>query len=139
MGLCYYLSNQDHKESKESTEMLTKIMINETDTEEETDIEEAGSGYLGWIPLFNLMAYIFFFNLGYGSMVWITVAEILPAHTRSITNSISVGFTCIASFIVTYIFPHMKAAITRHGTFWFFGASSVAGFIFIALFVPETK
>ena len=33
----------------------------------------------------------------------------------------------------------MEAAITRHGTFWFFGASSVAGFIFIALFVPETK
>merc|ERR1719228_260022 len=72
-------------------------------------------------------------------MVWITVAEILPAHTRSITNSISVAFTCLTSFIVTYTFPHMEKAITRHGTFWFYAACSLLGFAFIAIFVPETK
>ena len=37
---------------------------------------------IGWLPLALLMTYIFFFNLGYGSMIWITVAEILPIHVR---------------------------------------------------------
>ena len=39
---------------------------------------------IGWLPLALLMTYIFFFNLGYGSMIWITVAEILPIHVRYI-------------------------------------------------------
>ncbi len=33
---------------------------------------------IGWLPVVLLMVYIFFFNLGYGAMIWITVAEILP-------------------------------------------------------------
>jgi hypothetical protein len=32
------------------------------------------------------MVYIFVFSLGYGSMVWITVIEILPAHVRELCN-----------------------------------------------------
>ncbi len=41
---------------------------------------------LGWLPLLDLMVYIFVFNLGYGAMVWITVIEILPAHVREFCN-----------------------------------------------------
>lgn len=33
---------------------------------------EPYTGGLGWLPVFLLMKYIFFFNLGYGSMIWIT-------------------------------------------------------------------
>ncbi len=35
------------------------------------------------LPLILLMAYIFFFNLGFGAMIWITVAEILPMKVRA--------------------------------------------------------
>ena len=42
---------------------------------------------IGWLPLALLMTYIFFFNLGYGSMIWITVAEILPIHVRCVTTN----------------------------------------------------
>jgi hypothetical protein len=42
--------------------------------------------FVGWLPLLDLMVYIFVFSLGYGSMVWITVIEILPAHVRELCN-----------------------------------------------------
>ncbi len=37
---------------------------------------------IGWLPLVLMMVYIFFFNLGYGAMIFITVAEILPLKVR---------------------------------------------------------
>ena len=34
--------------------------------------------------------YIFMFNIGYGSLVWMTATEILPAKIRSSTNGLTV-------------------------------------------------
>ena len=81
MGVCYYLVPP----IANTTNTTNETMVNESALEEGR-ISEGSVEYPGWLPLLNLMAYIFFFNIGYGSMVWITVAEILPAHTRSITN-----------------------------------------------------
>ena len=47
-----------------------------------TECPNVHTADIGWLPLALLMTYIFFFNLGYGSMIWITVAEILPIHVR---------------------------------------------------------
>ena len=68
------------------------------------------------------MTYIFFFNLGYGSMIWITVAEILPLNVRSVTNSLSVGFTCLCSFLTSHTFQPMIEEIKMEGVFWTYAA-----------------
>ncbi|TRY78837.1 hypothetical protein TCAL_06755 [Tigriopus californicus] len=97
------------------------------------------TAHLGWLPLVILMLYIFFFNLGYGSMIWITVAEILPQHVRSVTNSLSVGFTCLCSFFTSHTYDDLKNSIGGEGVFWLYGGISLIGFFFIMFFVPETK
>ena len=51
-----------------------------------TEIYQDCSYSLDWLPVLNSMIFIFVFNLGYGSMVWMTVVEILPAHIRNLTN-----------------------------------------------------
>jgi hypothetical protein len=38
-------------------------------------------------------------------MIYITVAEILPARVRSVTNSLSVAFTCLLSFVLQFSYP----------------------------------
>ena len=68
------------------------------------------------------MTYIFFFNLGYGAMIWITVAEILPLNVRSVTNSLSVAFTCLCSFLSSHTFKPMFDAIKGEGVFWSYAA-----------------
>lgn len=135
MGLCYHLNAL--KGAKET--ILLQKAANETMESQENNEEQVDNSILGWVPLFDLMAYIFFFNLGYGAMIWMTVAEILPTRTRSITNSLSVGFTSIISFIALWSFPLLEETLTRQGTFWLYAAISMLGFFFIAIFVPETK
>ena len=61
-----------------------------------------------WLPLLLLMIYIFFFNLGYGAMIWITVAEILPLHVRSVATSLAVSFTCVCSFLTSHTYNDLK-------------------------------
>ena len=104
-----------------------------------TDCVEIYTGNLGWLPLVLLMVYIFTFNLGYGSMIWITVAEILPARVRSVANSLSVAFTCVMSFLTSHSFQHLMGLIRGEGVFWLYGSFSLVGFLFILIFVPETK
>ena len=85
------------------------------------------------------MVYIFFFNLGYGAMIWITVVEILPLHVRSVATSLSVGFTCVCSFLISHTYKDLKDLMEIEGIFWLYGAISFVGLLFIVIFVPETK
>ncbi len=94
---------------------------------------------IGWLPMFILMIYILFFNLGYGAMIWITVVEILPLHIRSVATSLSVGFTCVCSFLTSHTYNDLKAQIKGEGIFWLYGSISFIGLIFICCCVPETK
>ena len=92
-----------------------------------------------WLPLLMLMLYIFFFNLGYGALIWITVVEILPQHVRTVATSFAVSQTCISSFLVSYTYIDLKSLITPRGVFWLYGILNVLGLLFILIFVPETK
>ncbi len=104
-----------------------------------TDCPGARTGSLGWLPVALLMNYIFFFNLGYGSMIWITVAEILPIHVRSVANSVAVAFTCVFSFLTSHTYQSLMDTIDGEGVFWLYGGISLVGFLFILILVPETK
>lgn len=92
-----------------------------------------------WLPLLLLMLYIFFFNLGYGALIWMTVVEILPQHVRTVATSFAVSQTCISGFLVSYTYIGLKSLLTPKWVFWFYGILSVLGLLFIFIFVPETK
>ena len=70
------------------------------------------------------MIYIFFFNLGYGAMIWITVAEILPLHVRSVATSLAVSFTCVCSFLTSHTYNDLKG---KTKIFWSIYFSSISG------------
>lgn len=80
------------------------------------------------------------FNIGYGSLVWMTATEILPAKIRSSTNGLTVGWTGVMSFLTTFSFPFMlNSPLGGQGCFWIYSAVSFLGFVFIASAVPETS
>ena len=59
------------------------------------------------------------FNIGYGSLVWMTATEILPAKIRSSTNGLTVE-----SITVTIIFiPNYKMTIIQNFMVAIFGIS----------------
>jgi MFS family permease len=72
-------------------------------------------------------------------VTWVLIAEIFPSRIRSHGVSTAVSALWIASFLLTYTFPlliHLEGAA---GVFLNYGVICVAGFVFVAACVPETK
>ena len=43
------------------------------------------------------------------------------------------------SFITTFTFPYLLASVSGKVAFWIYASISFLGFLFIAMFVPETR
>lgn len=156
MGVYFYLKTlervacgQDFSSSQDKTVNGT-VLLNgqfesaaESLTAQDMEAEEVCPAIytesFGWLPLLLMMMYIFFFNLGYGAMIWITVVEILPLHVRSVATSLSVGFTCLCSFLTSHTYTFLKTTLKSEGVFWLYGSASFLGLLFIVISVPETK
>ena len=78
MAMSYELRKWEGRCLEVSTELYTNM------TREE--VTASCSYNMDWLPILDSMLFLFVFNLGYGSMIWITVVEILPPSIRTYTN-----------------------------------------------------
>ncbi len=72
-------------------------------------------------------------------VTWVLIAEIFPNRVRSQGVSLSVSALWVAAFALTYSFPSLHRAFGSAGTFLVYGAICLAGCLFTARFVPETR
>ncbi|XP_023323438.1 facilitated trehalose transporter Tret1-2 homolog [Eurytemora carolleeae] len=93
----------------------------------------------GWLPPLAILVLLFLGNGGYGTLIWVVTAELLPPHVRSIGNSIIICFSFIMGFIVSKTFVDLIMAIGASGTFWLYASICGAGTIYTIFLVPETK
>ncbi|XP_058098283.1 probable inositol transporter 2 [Magnolia sinica] len=93
----------------------------------------------GWIALIGLALYIIFFSPGMGTVPWIVNSEIYPLRFRGVCGGIAATAVWISNLIVAQSFLSLTEAIGTSWTFFIFGLISVAGLIFVLIFVPETK
>ena len=75
------------------------------------------------------------FQIGYGSVAWVIVAEILPTNSRSTLYPLALAFMWMVNFILTQHLTDLHNCYT----FWTFSVFSILGLIFIIAFIPETK
>ena len=96
--------------------------------------------HLGGLPLliFTLAA-IACYAMSLAPVTWVLISEIFPNRIRGAAVSIAVSALWIASFILTFTFPLINAAIGSAATFWLYAAICFIGFAFIWRRVPETK
>ena len=102
------------------------------------------------------------YGLSLAPVTWVLISEIFPNRIRGAAISVAVSALWIACFILTFLFPILTsklglaltagqsftdesqraAAAARLGmgaTFWIYAAVCAVGFVFILLWVPETK
>lgn len=93
----------------------------------------------GAMALASVMGYIVFFSLGAGAIPWILMGELFPGKVRGIASSLATMLNWTLSFIITETFDKLKSSLKEYGTFWLFAAICFGGFLFVLLFVVETK
>ncbi|RWV84358.1 hypothetical protein GW17_00053929 [Ensete ventricosum] len=94
---------------------------------------------LGWIAVLGLALYIAFFSPGMGPVPWAVNSEIYPEAYRGVCGGMSATVNWVSNLIVSQTFLSVVAVIGTGGTFLIIAGVAVVAFIFVALFVPETK
>ena len=74
-----------------------------------------------------------------GPITWVLLSEIFPNRVRAVAVAFCTFALWMASFILTFTFPMLNAALGTYGTFWIYSGICLIGFIFFLAKLPETK
>ncbi len=90
--------------------------------------------YLLWL----LVAYIAFFAISQGAVIWVYISEVFPNRVRNKGQSVGSSSHWIMNAIISGTFP-VLAKYSRASPFVFFAAMMVVQFFVVLFFYPETK
>ncbi|KAF8715175.1 hypothetical protein HU200_027730 [Digitaria exilis] len=96
-------------------------------------------GMLGWFAVAGLALYIAFFSPGMGPVPWAVNSEIYPEAYRGMCGGMSATVNWISNLIVAQTFLSIVGLLGTGVTFLIIAGIGVLAFIFVALYVPETK
>jgi MFS transporter, SP family, arabinose:H+ symporter len=90
--------------------------------------------WLVWL----LVAYIAFFSISQGAVIWVYIAEVFPNRVRAKGQSLGSSSHWIMNALISLVFPILAA---RSGgiPFVFFAAMMALQFFIVLRFYPETK
>ncbi len=91
--------------------------------------------YIVWL----LVAFIGFFGMSQGAVIWVYISEIFPTQVRSKGQSLGGSAHWIMDAIVALLFPLMVAQFSRAAPFYFFAGMTALQFLVVLLVYPETK
>lgn len=96
-------------------------------------------GHAGWVAPLAIILLLFLGNGGYGTLIWVVMAELLPPRVRATANAVVICLGFILGFIMSKTFVDLVGAVGASGTFWLYGGVCAAGAAFTAYYVPETR
>jgi SP family arabinose:H+ symporter-like MFS transporter len=85
-----------------------------------------------------LVAYIAFFAISQGAVIWVYISEVFPSRVRAKGQSVGSSSHWIMNALIAYTFPQLAKSSGAY-PFVFFGAMMVLQFFVVFFFYPETK
>ncbi|KAK6822840.1 hypothetical protein PG987_014385 [Apiospora arundinis] len=92
----------------------------------------------GWAAVVLIWVYIAGFGFGWGPASWVVISEIFPLSIRARGVSIGANSNWVNNFAIAFFVPPMLEA-WAWGTYIFFAAFLVGGFVWVWFVLPETK
>jgi SP family sugar:H+ symporter-like MFS transporter len=84
-------------------------------------------------------AYVFFFNISWGPVMWVMLGEMFPNQIRGSGLAISGLFQWGSNFGITWTFPMLLGSIGLAGAYGLYTLASIISAFFVAYMVHETK
>ncbi|MFT4809454.1 MAG: SP family sugar:H+ symporter-like MFS transporter [Paraglaciecola sp.] len=106
------------------------------------DVAENGNlilGENGTLALVAANAYVFFFNLSWGPVMWVLLGEMFPNQIRGSGLAVAGFAQWIANFAITMMFPIMLTTIGLASAYGFYALCALLSVIFVIKMVKETK
>ncbi|WVY93012.1 hypothetical protein V8G54_032100 [Vigna mungo] len=101
--------------------------------------QSSGSGMYGWLAVIGLALYIGFFSPGMGTVPWTVNSEVYPEEYRGTCGGMSATVNWVSNLIVAQSFLSVAAAVGTGPTFLIIAIIAVLAFVFVLVYVPETK
>lgn len=106
------------------------------------DVAESGNlvlGDNGTLALVAANAYVFFFNISWGPVMWVLLGEMFPNRIRGSGLAVAGFAQWIANFAITMTFPIMLTTIGLASAYGFYALCALLSVIFVIKMVKETK
>ncbi|RDV25592.1 MFS transporter [Alteromonas aestuariivivens] len=96
-------------------------------------------GEFGPLALIAANAYVFFFNMSWGPVMWVMLGEMFPNQIRGSGLAVSGLFQWGTNFAITWSFPMLLAGVGLAGAYGFYSLCALISVFFVAYAVHETK
>lgn len=93
----------------------------------------------GFLMIVLVMLAIACYAMTLGPVTWVLLSEIFPNKVRGLAMAICTFALWTGCFTLTYSFPILNNSLGSYGTFWLYSAICLAGFIYFARKLTETK
>ena len=97
------------------------------------------SDNMGMLALLSANAYVFFFNISWGPVMWVMLGEMFPNQIRGSGLAVSGLSQWTANFAITMTFPILLSVICLAGAYGIYAFFTLLSIIFVIKFISETK
>ena len=96
-------------------------------------------GDFGTLALVAANAYVFFFNMSWGPVMWVMLGEMFPNQIRGSGLAVSGLAQWVANFGITMTFPILLVSAGLATAYGAYATFALLSMFFVVLFVHETK
>jgi SP family arabinose:H+ symporter-like MFS transporter len=86
-----------------------------------------------------VLFYVGLFDFSLGPVVWVCMSELFPTAVRGQAVSVATLALWTSCLVVSLTFLSLMKCLSAGGTFWLYAGISAFTFLFVWLWVPETK
>jgi SP family sugar:H+ symporter-like MFS transporter len=97
------------------------------------------AGNSGLIALISANAYVVFFNMSWGPVMWVMLGEMFPNQIRGSALAVAGFCQWFANFLVTFTFPPMAKHLGLTLTYVFYAVCAVISYFLVQTMVKETR
>ena len=96
-------------------------------------------GQMGVLALVAANAYVVFFNVSWGPVMWVMLGEMFPNQIRGSGLAVAGLAQWTANFVITWTFPMLLGGIGLAGAYGLYAAAAFVSVGFVLRYVHETR
>ena len=133
LGVNFYLTRPSLCSSSASNSTLLDLAETLQDSDTPCNTE------YGPLVVTSVIIYGAAFAVGWGSVPWVMLSELIPPQVRGLAGGIAILVNWGTSALVVGVYLDYAAAVELWFTWWSFAVLNALGIVFVVIFIRETK